>query len=642
MFISIKKPLLIILATFSILSCNKKEAEYETNTFIKNWLILGPFPNCEDCGTENYKHGENCAGFYTDYLKSAGGEKNLIPTPGMKIEFAEPGLNMEWFSYKSETDKIPLASILEPKDMVVAYAFTQINCRQAQKSILTVGSNDGIQVFLNGEKVHENHPKNGRWLQADNDYVPVELKKGTNNLMLKIDQGTGDFGFVARFLDRDSLLTKIRKNLDSYKSLKVVAIGDTLVVNFGSDKKISVFNPNAKVRIELVHEKEGKIAEKHVLPGEDLNFNLPGLPEGFIAVKATFPINNKETITSETRYFKGKLKRHSLPKRLRPDLVMLSETGKPIFPIGTYGAPESDFSKLKEAGYNFVVGSPANLDAAHAAGLMVSVHINGHDINAATDTIAKYKNHPAILCWMMYDEPGYNRADLLYIYNLYNAIYKADPIHPSYLVITTPTVYKSFGHLCDVLAVDTYPITNGIITEVGDNIALAYSQIDGNQPVWHCGQMFNWPEQRRPNPREHRFMTYLSIIEGVKGMLWYTYKGYGQYLPEDDPELWEAQKIILNELNELSPLILEPGFGSPAQLVEENNEIRAIIKKGTTGTYLIAVNKSKTETFSPKFKYKKALNREISVFGENRKLTLINGVFTDEFKPLDVHIYKLD
>ena len=108
MFISIKKPLLIILATFSILSCNKKEAEYETNTFIKNWLILGPFPNCEDCGTENYKHGENCAGFYTDYLKSAGGEKNLIPTPGMKIEFAEPGLNMEWFSYKSETDKIPV------------------------------------------------------------------------------------------------------------------------------------------------------------------------------------------------------------------------------------------------------------------------------------------------------------------------------------------------------------------------------------------------------------------------------------------------------------------------------------------------------------------------------------------------------
>ncbi|MCK4746157.1 MAG: hypothetical protein KAT15_03940, partial [Bacteroidales bacterium] len=88
--------------------------------------------------------------------------------------------------------------------MVVVYAFCQVNSPENQKSILALGSNDGVQAFLNGKKIHEHHPRSGRWLQKDNDYVPVELQKGVNNLMLKIDEGTGDFGFMARFLDYDS------------------------------------------------------------------------------------------------------------------------------------------------------------------------------------------------------------------------------------------------------------------------------------------------------------------------------------------------------------------------------------------------------------------------------------------------------
>ena len=272
---------------------------------------------------------------------------------------------------------------------------------------------------------------------------------------------------------------------------------------------------------------------------------------------------------------------------------------------------------------------------------MVSVHVDGHNIAALSDTIAKYKDHPAVLCWMLYDAPGYHREDLLHIYNIYNAAYKADPVHPSYLVITTPTVYKTFGRCCDVLAVDTYPITNGTLTDVGDNIALAYNQLDGDTPIWHCGQMFKWPEQRRPNPQEHRFMTYLPLIEGAKGILWYTYKGYGQYLPQDDPVLWQAHKKLLKELNQLTPLWLEPGFGESVELVTENNDIRAIIKSSPIGTFIIAVNKSKTDTYLVNFKLKEYFTGKISVFAEDRKINIKNGSLTDQFKPLDVHIYQL-
>jgi hypothetical protein len=210
------------------------------------------------------------------------------------------------------------------------------------------------------------------------------------------------------------------------------------------------------------------------------------------------------------------------------------------------------------------------------------------------------------------------------------------------LVITHNSVYRTFGPLCDVLAIDTYPIADGTIEDVGNNIALAYEQLDNKVPIWNCGQMFSWPNQRRPHPQEHRFMTYSSIINGAKGTLWYTYKGYGQNLPVDDPELWEAQKLLLSELNKLAPLFLTPGFGKEIETDSKDKSIQAIIKKSSIGTFIIASNNSKTETFNVELKIETKFDGKISVYNENRDVFIKNGIIQDAFKPLDVHIYKLN
>ena len=630
-----------IVLTFFLSACNSEPIQYSPNTFIKDWLILGPFPNCEDCSTTDYHHDLRCKGFYTDYLKSIGGEKNAIPKEGIKVEVSGNKIERTWVKYKSTEDQIHFSKLMSPKDMVVAYAFCQIESPKNQKSILSIGSNDGVRVFFNGEEVHESHDFNGRWLQSDNDYIPVELKQGTNYLMLKVDQGTGDFGYVARFLDYDSVLTKIRENIESYKTLKVVAIADTLVASFGTSYKISVLNPEGKVKIKLLHEKKGPLDERIVAPGVDAEFLLANIPNGFLTVKAEFPTPNDGVIVSETKYFKGKLKKHPRVSRITKDLTIIDKNGKPFLPIGTYGAPVEDYKVIKDAGYNFVVASVENLDKVHEAGLLAAVHVTGKSPQEYFDFISKYKDHPAILCWMLYDEPGYNKADLLYIYDIYNAAYKADKVHPSYLVITTRSVYKTFGRCCDVLAVDTYPITNGTIEDVGENLALAYEQLENEIPIWHCGQMFTWPEQRRPNPQEHRFMTYYPLMKGAKGLLWYTFKGYGQNLPVDDPELWEAQKDLLAEINGLVPLFLEPGFGENIKQVQENGSIKSIIKKSSLGTYVIAVNISKTETFDPTLMIGSKFDGSVIVHNEDRKVEIINGSLKDKFLPLDVHIYKV-
>jgi hypothetical protein len=469
----------------------------------------------------------------------------------------------------------------------------------------------------------------------------VELNSGQNNLMLKIDEGGGEFGFVARFLDYDSTMADIRKNIEKHKALTIVDIEDTLSVRFGEPFKISTLNPGGEVTIGIVHEKVGKQAELKTIPGTEVRFPLAQIPEGFLVARATFMTPDDGRIVSETRHFKGKLARHPRPKGLNRDLLPVLENGQPIFPIGTYGAPPEDYQVLKEAGYNFVVAAASNLDKVHEAGLKAAVPVHGtkpHWFSEVRETISQYKDHPAVLCWMLFDEPGYNRADLLDIYELYNIAYETDPVHPSYLVITAPTVYKTFGRCCDILAVDTYPIAQGDITSVSENLSRAYRESDGDLPVWHCGQLFNWPAQRRPTPQEHRFMTYVTLIEGAKGLLWYTYKGYGQYLPVDDPELWQFHIELLREINTLAPLFMEYGLGKSVSLIEKNENIRGSYKSSKIGTFVIAANQSKTDTYMTDFQLESKITGQMSVYGEKRMIPIENGRFRDEFKPLDVHI----
>ena len=180
-----KNRLLLVVILFLFLgikACEQQKVVYQFDghetAYFQDWLLCGPFPNCFDCDSVDYKHGEQCKGFYTDYLKSIGGEENACPKRGEIVTVPDLKMKHDWFYYHSETDKIPLNSIFTPNDMVVAYAYCQVNSSSRQQAILSVGSNDGVMVFVNGEKVHENHPRNGRWLQKDNDYVPVILNKG--------------------------------------------------------------------------------------------------------------------------------------------------------------------------------------------------------------------------------------------------------------------------------------------------------------------------------------------------------------------------------------------------------------------------------------------------------------------------------
>lgn len=76
----------------------------------------------------------------------------------------------------------------------IAYATATMDLPEAHKAILSFRSDDGIEVWLNGEKIHSKHAFRG--LNHDWEEVPANLRKGNNVLLVKISQAEFGWGFV--------------------------------------------------------------------------------------------------------------------------------------------------------------------------------------------------------------------------------------------------------------------------------------------------------------------------------------------------------------------------------------------------------------------------------------------------------------
>jgi hypothetical protein len=154
---------------------------------IKKWTLIGPF------ATDN-----NRTGFDAVYP----------PEVEIKMDATYQGRGgqmVEWTVVHNNTGKIELDSWLEKSDFFVLYGACVVKSPRDMKTTLHLGSDDGVRAWLNGKLVHSN--KTSRPLWIDVDHVDVELKKGENILLIKVEQLGGGVGFAARFSDPHEVLT---------------------------------------------------------------------------------------------------------------------------------------------------------------------------------------------------------------------------------------------------------------------------------------------------------------------------------------------------------------------------------------------------------------------------------------------------
>ena len=103
-------------------------------------------------------------------------------------------------------------------DNAINYIHKIINVKEDRVLPLSLGSDDGIKVFLNGKEVFSNNI--GRAAAPDQEKIKLFLKKGRNYLLIKIHNGAGQSGFYfmpeMKSADMPSMSRVIKKKHGSF------------------------------------------------------------------------------------------------------------------------------------------------------------------------------------------------------------------------------------------------------------------------------------------------------------------------------------------------------------------------------------------------------------------------------------------
>jgi hypothetical protein len=167
---------------------------FESGEFLKDWLILGPIPVFGEGISDADKFADGAS-------QMAAFDENKFDIRTLEPVVSIDGERYYWEKYSSAAEIIEFAWLFGYHGFADAYARAQIEMSQDTPVVLAIGDDDRIKVWLNGELVHED--RDGGSLEVDKALVPVPLRKGLNDLVLKVQNGIFEWEFSFRIFEAD-------------------------------------------------------------------------------------------------------------------------------------------------------------------------------------------------------------------------------------------------------------------------------------------------------------------------------------------------------------------------------------------------------------------------------------------------------
>jgi hypothetical protein len=133
--------------------------------------------------------------FHTNFFDAEGAAS---VTPKLGQTQVIDGRALTWRGVKSLDGYVDLKTGHQdgPDEYCVGYAWTEIEVGANTQAWLGIGSDDGLKVWLNGELVCDRWQR--RISRLDDDVVPLTLKAGANRILLKVQNKTRHWSFIAR------------------------------------------------------------------------------------------------------------------------------------------------------------------------------------------------------------------------------------------------------------------------------------------------------------------------------------------------------------------------------------------------------------------------------------------------------------
>lgn len=154
--------------------------------FVPRYMVLGPFPKVD-----------------TDKDK-------ISFSPDESINLTESyvgknGKTIRWHEVETKNNgMLDLRAHIGMDTGVVGYAFTYVYAPKEMDTVLLLGSDETVNVWLNGTKIHEKNVY--RRITRDADTIPCQLKAGWNEVVCSVEQNSWTWGLYLRFADGDGVL----------------------------------------------------------------------------------------------------------------------------------------------------------------------------------------------------------------------------------------------------------------------------------------------------------------------------------------------------------------------------------------------------------------------------------------------------
>jgi len=333
--------------------------------------------------------------------------------------------------------------------------------------------------------------------------------------------------------------------------------------------------------------------------------------------------------------------------------------GTPMLPRGLYYVCQrSDLAAIAAAGFNFVVVPSTRASYAfeeEARNRKISLLISSPRVseNSWQSLERKFGQSPALLGWCVMPRPDKKTTPPEVAADVCGRLRSISPSHITLMSLASPSLLRHYSKFPDIVAAWSLPVPAAPITSVAQMVDAAIQAGSNMHPVWAVIQAAGaaWYSDesldpagagRAPTPAEVRAMTYLSLVHGAKGLIYYGYDipaftGTRAFkLPEDAPEIWAELGRINQQLSWLAPVILNGQHRLLPPAADGDIHLGAWDYQG--GNYIMAVNTS-NQGIVTELTLSGVEASRLNVMFEHRWISASDGVFKDSFTPYEVHIY---
>ena len=362
---------------------------------------------------------------------------------------------------------------------------------------------------------------------------------------------------------------------------------------------------------------------------------------------------------------------------LRDDGAVLVD-GKPFFPIGIYAVCECErngnsidtaFRDLKDAGFNTMLRGRAKatneefLSLADRHGLkVIQMPAPSYNSDFVKETLVpSLRHHKSVLAWYLADDTASHVGPEEVAYR--DRVCKA--FDPARLTLQADAVamggvncrYDRFVHSTDVFLPEIYPAyhekpSGHEVSDVVRDMKLSRTAVAAAgspvKSIWPIIQHFDgWSWKRFPTFEELRAMSWVSIVQGGKGIVWYVYhskSGKGRGVVCSD-EHWKEMTTVSSEIASLQDDLLtrnaaeQPAVevvSGPSKDYYGYPSVNALLKTGDTP--LLATVNATTNAVKAVIRVKGF--RQAESVGKGRTLGATKGI-SDEWEPYGVRLYRL-